>query len=173
MVCFSIESVRSRTSDPCWNNIRWSILVNALRNKYRDDDGENVFHLLARFNGLHCSGPRDMVYGLLALSRSGEHEIPIDYSLTVKEVYQATANFIIERLEEMDVIYTLAGPRFYGHLDHKRQPNLPSWVPDWRLRGQIRLLIPSPHVQEIWVGQTLKPLDLSNGSPKYPRIAKY
>jgi hypothetical protein len=124
------KSVRRRTSEPGWDNIRASILVNHLRDEYHDHDGENVFHLLERFYNLHCSDPRDMVYGILALSRSGEHEIPIDYSLTVEEVYQATAKFIIERLEEVDVIYTLAGSRFYFHPVQERQLTLPPWVPD-------------------------------------------
>jgi hypothetical protein len=131
-VCHSSESVRGRTFGPGWDNTRRSIMVNALRKNYRDHNKnrENIFHLLERFYKSHCSDPRDIIYGLLTLSRLGEHEIPIDYSLTVEEVYQATAKFIIERLEQVDVIYALAGPRFYDHLDQKSQHNLPSWVPD-------------------------------------------
>jgi hypothetical protein len=149
VVCYSSELVRDRTSGPGWDNVRRSIVVNDLRDKYRNHnkDRENVFHLLALFYDLHCSDPRDMVYGLLALSRSGEHEIPIDYSLAVEEVYQATAKFIIERLGQVDVIYALASPRFYGRLEQEPQINLPSWVPDWRFRGRFRLLNQSPNVQ--------------------------
>jgi hypothetical protein len=94
---YSSESVRSRTSDPSWENIGRSIMVHHLRSSYRDhDERENFFQLLARFYDLHCSDPRDMIYGLLALSQSGEHEVPVDYS---QEIYQTTAKYIIETIE--------------------------------------------------------------------------
>jgi hypothetical protein len=148
-VCYLSESVSGRTSDPGWDNVGRSIVVNDLRCDYRDhDEGEDVFCLLERLYDLHCSDPRDKIYGLLGLSRLGEHEITIDYSLTVEEVYQATAKFIIERLGEVDVIYALAGPRFYNSLKQEPQIKVPSWVPDWRFLGRIRLLLnQSPHVQ--------------------------
>ena len=72
----------------------------------------------------HCSDPRDKVYGMVGIAREcQEHSFPIDYSLSVGEVYLRATRWMIEHSKKLDVI-TATYPQ-------KPEHNLPSWAPDW------------------------------------------
>lgn len=99
-----------------------------------------LLHLLSLTNqSAESTDARDKVYALLGLSREGLNgELAPDYSLSFREAYIKTAKTLI-RLTGSIKILSLA--------EHKKSLDdvvLPSWVPDWRRRGETLLETKSP-----------------------------
>jgi hypothetical protein len=70
-----------------------------------------------------CFDPRDKIFALMGLVRQGvREELPIDYSLSVQQLYTGLAHYWLQT-SNIDVLDMALKP--------KRIPNLPSWVPDW------------------------------------------
>lgn len=78
-----------------------------------------------------ASEPRDKIFGILGvLPYAIRKEFPVDYNLSIKEIYTNVVDFLLHRTERLDVI--CESIHFPGQTS---VATLPSWVPDW---SQIR-----------------------------------
>ena len=92
--------------------------------------------ILANHRNVLASDPRDRIYALIALmdcqvSSSAVEQFddekalsPVDYTLSVSQVFQLLAKYIINRDRSLGLL-ELISPSDNG--------DLPSWTPDWRL----------------------------------------
>jgi hypothetical protein len=82
-----------------------------------------VEHMINTRNCL-CGDRRDKVFSVLGLVRSSKTpNLPVDYSLSVQEVFTGLASHFIQVLKD---------PSFGSYACKTKQtPHLPSWVPDW------------------------------------------
>jgi hypothetical protein len=74
--------------------------------------------------------PRDLIFGLTGLD-SGEHQMEINYSLPVAQIYTDFAKQEITTSGRLDILTQIRYLAFDGSKISKY--NLPSWVPDWSL----------------------------------------
>ncbi|ORY04747.1 heterokaryon incompatibility protein-domain-containing protein [Clohesyomyces aquaticus] len=74
-----------------------------------------------------CADARDKVFGILGIMPEEiRNEFPVDYNLSLKEVYINVVDYLISTTEYLDIIcQSIHFPR------HTSMANLPSWVPDW------------------------------------------
>ncbi|KAJ3545871.1 hypothetical protein NM208_g2285 [Fusarium decemcellulare] len=91
---------------------------------------EDFLAAISLFRIRHCSNPRDRAFGYFGLRSPGleiKHEIPIDYNVSIADLYKNLAVVLIEKSQTLDVL---------SHVLHEsniegRTSGLPSWVPDW------------------------------------------
>ncbi|KAF3761669.1 HET-domain-containing protein, partial [Cryphonectria parasitica EP155] len=92
------------------------------RQRWHEEGGTHLVHLLQEFSNREATDDRDKVYGLLSLAK-WEHGISPDYTLDVFQVYR---NTFLGR--------NAAGPDlacWAGDQKRKNRRDLPSWIPDW------------------------------------------
>jgi Heterokaryon incompatibility protein (HET) len=105
----------------------------------RQRDGNNVQVLelgdaLLMHRLKHATDPRDKVYALVGLTTAqGDPEYIIDYTLSVRQVYVHTIDYIVRRSHRLDII--CARTRGSERID------LPTWVPNF---GSISCQCPAP-----------------------------
>ncbi|KAI1125016.1 heterokaryon incompatibility protein-domain-containing protein [Nemania abortiva] len=82
------------------------------------------------------SEPRDRVFGILGvLPTVVRQEFPVDYNLSVKEIYTNVVDFLLNTTERLDILCeSIHFPR------QSSVVNLPSWVPDWSQNPDITAL---------------------------------
>ncbi|KUI74124.1 Heterokaryon incompatibility protein 6, OR allele [Cytospora mali] len=80
--------------------------------------------------------PRDKVFGIIGvLPERIRREIPVDYKLSVKDVYTNVVDTLIHTTNRLDVICeSIHFPR------HTNSISLPSWVPDWSYIPEVNSL---------------------------------
>ncbi|KAF5633876.1 heterokaryon incompatibility (het-6OR allele) [Fusarium tjaetaba] len=91
---------------------------------------EDFLAAISLFRVRHCSDPRDRAFGYFGLRSPGldvKAEIPIDYTVSIADLYKNLAVALIKKSQTLDVL---------SHVLHesgikKRTEGLPSWVPDW------------------------------------------
>ncbi|KAF2277446.1 uncharacterized protein EI97DRAFT_365322, partial [Westerdykella ornata] len=88
---------------------------------------DSLLEVLRACRGKLSADARDKVFGILGiLPDHVRGEFPVDYSLSVKEVYIDAVDYILYSTDQLDVI------REAIHFPlHHSSANLPSWVPDW------------------------------------------
>ncbi|KAK4948605.1 hypothetical protein LTR10_012609 [Elasticomyces elasticus] len=87
---------------------------------------EIFLEILKRCAGRHCFDDRDRVFALLGLSPEPvAWSVNANYDSSVPEVYEDLAANVIRHFDSLAVLIT-AG------LGLQTEPDLPSWVPDWR-----------------------------------------
>tara|TARA_R110002003_G_scaffold109_12_gene9223 strand:- start:6210 stop:8669 length:2460 start_codon:yes stop_codon:yes gene_type:complete len=113
-----------------------------------------------------CGDPRDQVYAVLGLATDEPYKLPIDYSITVQQLYTGLAFYWL----------AMQDYRFLGAISPKRSvPNLPSWVPDWTSIGDLKSLSPSPAPAQIFTihvtgtGESKTGLDWSERGSRSPQ----
>lgn len=74
-----------------------------------------------------ASEPRDKIFGILGiLPYAVRKEFPVDYNMSVKEIYTNVVDFLLYTTERLDVICeSIHFPK------QNSVAALPSWVPDW------------------------------------------
>ncbi|RDW64068.1 hypothetical protein BP5796_10570 [Coleophoma crateriformis] len=92
--------------------------------------------LLLSHKSKKSTDPKDKVYALVGISSSRNSFGPIDYSLSVRDIYTHTARHIITTSQKLDIICVKQ-----HDLD---QFQLPSWAPDWTR--------PPPHPEHTVIG---------------------
>ncbi|KAF5540187.1 heterokaryon incompatibility (het-6OR allele) [Fusarium phyllophilum] len=91
---------------------------------------EDFLAAISLFRVRHCSDPRDRTFGYFGLRSPGldvKSEIPIDYTISIADLYKNLAVALIEKSQTLDVL---------SHVLHesgikKWTEGLPSWVTDW------------------------------------------
>lgn len=84
------------------------------------------------YRELYASDPRDIVFALIGISSTAkqrpEDQLLVDYRLSAKEIFRATALHILKQERNLDVISLAAGESV--------TQGLPSWVPDFTSRSK-------------------------------------
>jgi tetratricopeptide (TPR) repeat protein len=84
--------------------------------------------LLERSRQGLASNPQDYIYGLLGLTSDlYRANISVDYEESVADTYRRVAKTIVDQGDGVELLYNIHG------LDSEL--DLPSWVPDWSIRG--------------------------------------
>ncbi|CAI0651405.1 unnamed protein product [Colletotrichum noveboracense] len=97
--------------------------VRALRH-YGEDSLLEVMRVCRR---KFSSDPKDKVFGILGLlTEDVRKDFPVDYGLSVKEIYTNVVDFLISTTGRFDVICEAI-----HYPPHMNTASLPSWVPDW------------------------------------------
>lgn len=97
---------------------------------------DSLPQLLHAYRVSECTDPRDRVFALLGLSNlsaSGHPGLQIDYSRSISEVYRGAAQAIIEETRGLDILCCVSEASVDPDTGNyrARQPDLPSWAPDW------------------------------------------
>lgn len=95
---------------------------------------ESFLQMLYNNRGAGATDPRDLIFGILGLLNS--HNIKVDYSQSIEDVYTDVAFLIICASYSLRIISAagITNARS-GKSTHERF-NLPSWVPNWTLHQQ-------------------------------------
>lgn len=94
----------------------------ALHSMYNFDP-QNALTILHNTQNTKCADPRDRLYAIRGIIQDN-HDIEIDYSIPVQQVYRNWAKSRIRRTLTLDIFSACA--------DSSRGGELPSWVPDLR-----------------------------------------
>lgn len=91
--------------------------------------------------GFQCTDPHDCVYGISSLPGQGPM-MSADYTVSVRETFTRFAEICLVEGQSLKVL-GLAPDKlmFPVQRDIERLPELPSWVPDLRLIGQMPSLV--------------------------------
>jgi hypothetical protein len=74
-----------------------------------------------------CADARDKVFGILGvLPEALRRDFPVNYSLSVKEVYVGVVDSILFTTQRLDVLCESV-----HYPPHTSSANLPTWCPDW------------------------------------------
>ena len=108
------------------------------RNELVSEDCRLLRCLIDFRNSLHCSEPRDRVYGILSLvSDCNVEDISIDYSRPVVDIYVDTLRHIYHQYHSLDFLCAVGVTRTH----HQNPHNLPSWTPDWNSSSYTNTLL--------------------------------
>ncbi|KAG5793099.1 hypothetical protein H9Q69_007837 [Fusarium xylarioides] len=91
---------------------------------------EDFLAAISLFRVRHCSDPRDRAFGYFGLRSPGldvKSEIPIDYTVSMADLYKNLAIALIDKSQTLDVLSHVLQESGIK----KRTEGLPSWVPDW------------------------------------------
>ena len=114
--------VRKVPAGPSFASIVGLFRKQIQRGKYR-----SFSELLESCHIHQATDPRDKVYAVLGLAKpTTRQSIKIDYLKPVWKVYLEAAHYLMKQ-NEFHEVFELAG---IGFSQSKRQPSLPSWVPD-------------------------------------------
>lgn len=125
------------------------------------EDWSRCLEILKFSSNRDTSDDRDRVYGLLAICPAPmQDHLPINYNYFTEKIYQTFAFEFIRLSGSLAILGLVA-----------RSPNirfgLPSWVPDWRVKGTYHHRIGSHHSKQGFCGacggQCLKKIGLLEG----------
>ncbi|MCJ1354146.1 MAG: hypothetical protein MMC33_004133 [Icmadophila ericetorum] len=110
--------------------------LSKLRNLRISGEKASFLDVLQTLRLTECREPQDKVYAALGLaSPEAIQNIPVDYGLSVTEVYLNVAKFSMsEAGHELDFLgYSMTRAKRLPHRSSSYEENigLPSWVPDW------------------------------------------
>jgi hypothetical protein len=110
------------------NSMKWLLLLNdwillQATPRLSEDAPQPPMDVLERFRHRAATDPRDKFYGLRSLIRPDWLPyLPVDYSISVKELYRRVALVAFMHGEEL---------YFLSHSYTHSSSGLPSWIPDW------------------------------------------
>ncbi|KAI1327451.1 heterokaryon incompatibility protein-domain-containing protein [Xylariaceae sp. FL0255] len=107
-------------------------------NDLEENAPETLLQVMRACRRKFCSDPRDKVYAVLGISSADmrnelrgiqsqtAQKFPVDYRLSVKDIYTNVVDYLLHTTRRLDVICeSVQFPL------HTRPVSLPSWVPDW------------------------------------------
>jgi hypothetical protein len=87
---------------------------------------ESLLHVMRVCRRKLSADPKDKLYGILGLlDEEIRNEFPVDYSLSVKEVYVRVFDYLLCTTERLDILCEAV------HFPLHTSSNFPSWVPEW------------------------------------------
>ncbi|KAI0446045.1 heterokaryon incompatibility protein-domain-containing protein [Xylaria telfairii] len=97
---------------------------------------ESLLNVMRACRRKLTSEPRDRVFGVLGvLPEVVRREFPVNYSLSIKEIYTNVVDHSLHATNRLDVICeSIHFPKQTG------VTSLPSWVPDWSLNPDVTAL---------------------------------
>lgn len=108
-------------------------------------DPNNILDILETFQANECSDDRDRIYAVLGLLRQSPEnlrfEFAVDYRSSPEVIFTRFATQILREGKSLDLL-AFAGA-FRRGSENVQRLELPSWVPDWRLRTKSRPFIES------------------------------
>ncbi|MCJ1317984.1 hypothetical protein MMC15_003311 [Xylographa vitiligo] len=121
-------------------------------------DARDVLKMIVVFSKQLVTDPRDRIYAILSLvddSKGGS--VTANYELDIRNVYTSFAHQCIENGYGLNVLhYVETG-------DARQSPDVPSWVPDWRIRPHARELGTEYISREIFSASQSKPATFEFG----------
>ncbi|PQE24358.1 hypothetical protein CJF31_00002611 [Rutstroemia sp. NJR-2017a BVV2] len=119
-----------------------------------DADEPSLFDLLLSHKSKMASEPKDKVFALVGISSSKESFGPIDYSMSVRQVYTHAAKHIIQTSGRLDVIC--------AKQQNSNCHDLPTWVPDWTrpLRKQGPTIVGLHHSSQDFLASDAIPINV-------------
>lgn len=101
-----------------------------VRRLYHEEDQTlrpQLAELLALFRWSRATNKIDKIYGLLGLAPSEDRDlVKVKYSISPSECYTRVMFALLEQRKDLSLLMDCTVPSFV-----RRQPTLPSWVPDW------------------------------------------
>lgn len=91
-----------------------------------------LLDVLESTRGSGASDPRDQIYAVLGLIKSKSSKqgsIPVDYGLTTLQLYEMLSCRHMAYSNDLSILSWIGEP-----ILSKRSSELPSWVPDWRIK---------------------------------------
>jgi len=119
---------------------------NALRPVYGNTSVElpDLVEMVLKHVSKDASDPRDKIYAFVGISKqSGTQQI--DYSSSVRQVYLDFVCHTVLQSESLDIICVL--PR---RKDNDNRYELPSWVPNWGMKGAYSEEFFIPHIKSLY-----------------------
>ena len=114
----------------------WSL--ESERSDYKSGIRPTLFELLTKIRYSNCYDPRDSIYGLLGVCKDGDKEAVIKNDRIGSTAVDLYVNMTTHHLlGDWGVAMGLTA--LLAALDHE-SPDLPSWVPDWRLPPRMHAL---------------------------------
>ncbi|OQV08239.1 hypothetical protein CLAIMM_12545 [Cladophialophora immunda] len=132
-----------------WNPVAAAIFLEYYKIQSKQGPAQNLHWFLHRAWKQESTHPADKVFGLLGLVNNqyvikhsrvaatnvqqnghlqildGKRVIQVDYDLQVPEIYEEIARLTLAEEKSLDMLADA------GCSKSRRQPHLPSWVPDW------------------------------------------
>ncbi|EPE28819.1 Heterokaryon incompatibility protein, putative [Glarea lozoyensis ATCC 20868] len=112
--------------------------ISSYRHKLKGNDASDRLPLgviLAETSIAEASDTRDLVYGLLSMSKAGEDpNMAPDYTIDTPQVFKNTAKYLLTNSELEDILYG-------SGVGYPRQTSgIPSWIPDWACQSRVNRL---------------------------------
>jgi hypothetical protein len=102
--------------------------IGSILEKFSTDRQLSLGEALVLTRKLQATDPRDKVYAVLGLVGSVyTARIPVDYGLSVSDVFSQTCKTYIEATKDLSILYDC---------DFSSITGLPSWALDWSVAGQ-------------------------------------
>jgi hypothetical protein len=140
--------------------IGYPLMIEEARRKFStkgtgDEGLEDLITTCSHYRRFEATDPRDKVYALRGLARGDAllDMIPVDYNIAVDDLYRRVARVSLQMSGNLQVLSVnssgTSGRQSTG------SPDLPSWMPDWRLTDDVGSYFTPPD-------QSAGPLPLRN-----------
>lgn len=134
---YEIETARTLGNAPTLYCRVFSPLIFGQTHHNANGHTKNYFELLQLLElrrDCEATNPLDKVFSLLGLWLEGQKGLILaDYTMSVAKAYTDVARLLIKSRKDLRILSTVQQP--------PSEPDLPSWVPDWREHWRVRPLL--------------------------------
>jgi hypothetical protein len=110
----------------------------------------SLFHMLASLRDTRCFDPRDKIWAIISTADDlDEQPLQVDYRRPWQSIYTMISNWLHRRHQNLAFLQLveIKNRMMKDGVDNNRDPNLPSWVPDFRSEPQALNVIYQPQVK--------------------------